>query len=121
MLSALLSTISAVYSVHATEEVHKLAFNPINSTYCVLDFRCYSYEIRSDDNDYYVQEGENELVPATMASFRIPKGHTSERIIPCKYISVKGVSGNGLCEIKTVPLDQGICDNDVIATRRPRR
>ena len=116
-----LGILNSIAGVHPKAEVHKLSFNALNATYCVLDYRCYSYEIRSDDNDYYVEEGQDEVRLATMASFRIPKGHTSERIIPCKYISVLGVSGSGLCEIKTVPFDQGISDTQVIVTRIPRR
>lgn len=93
----------------AITENYKGSFNIVSPTTITFDHQCYSYEIRSDDGDYYVEENE----VATVGSFRIRQGHTSERIIPCQFISILGVSGVGLCEIKTVVLHQGISDERV--------
>lgn len=94
----------------AIQETYKISFNALTATTLSMDHRCYSYEIRSDDDDIFVAENED----ASMASFRILRSHTSERIIPCQQVSVLGVSGVGLAELKTVVLDQGISDPVVI-------
>lgn len=104
----------------AIQENYKIIFNALTPTTLTMDHQCYSYEIRTDDDDIYVAENED----ATVGSFRIRMGHTSERIVPCEQVSVLGVSGGGLAELKTVVLHQGISDDrvyDYYQTRSKRR
>lgn len=95
----------------------KIGFNNVTATTGTLPGQCYSYEIYTNDDSIYVDEDE----VATAASYRVPQNTISERIIPCKTISVLGVGGNGLAEIKAIPLlpNGAITDDEVYATIAP--
>ena len=95
----------------------KIGFNNAAAVTITLPGRCYSYEIYSNDDAIYVAEDE----VATASSYRIPQNTISERIIPCNTISILGVGGAGLAEVKAIPLlpTGAITDAEVYATRAP--
>jgi len=94
----------------------KIGFNAATSTAVALPGRCFSYEIYSNDDSIYVDEDED----ATVGSYRVPKDTISERIVPCTTISVLGVSGAGLAEVKAVPMENwAITDQAVMDVRAP--
>ncbi len=98
------------------EENEKISFNNVTATTRTLPGRFLSYEIYSNDDAIYVAEDED----ATVGSYRIPKDVISERIIPCNSISVLGVSGTGLAEVKFIPMENwAITDQEVMDTRAP--
>lgn len=98
------------------EDNEKISFNNTTATTRTLQGRCFSYEIFSNDGAIYVAEDED----ATIGSYRIPKDVISERIIPCNSISVLGVSGAGLAEIKLIPMENwAISDQEVMDVRAP--
>lgn len=98
------------------EDNEKIGFNNVTATTVTLQGRCFSYEIYTNDDSIYVAEDEE----ATAASYRIPQNTISERIIPCNSISVLGVSGSGLAEVKLIPMENwAITDQEVMDTRSP--
>lgn len=107
----------------AIERNYKVGFDNVTPVTITFDEKCSAYEIHTEDDAIYVKEDATSIAALTFPlNYRIPQNVIAERAIACRSITVLGVSGSGLVEIKTIPMAfNTISEEEVFNTRAPVR